>query len=73
VLVAILLGLLWIPVLGDRLSGFLSRTAPRAAPRMFFLGLGLLAAGLVVRIRVLDIIGACLIGALVLGVILDNY
>jgi hypothetical protein len=73
VLVAVLLGLLWVPVLGDRLTSFLSRTGPRVAPRMFFLGLGLLVTGLVIGVRALDIAGACLIGLPLLGLILDKY
>jgi type III secretory pathway component EscT len=70
---AILLGLLWAPVLGDRFTGFLSRTAPRVAPRIFFLGLGIAVIGLVTGARILDLVGACLIGGVMLGVILDNY
>lgn len=70
---AVLIVLLWIPVLGDRLVDLLSRNAPKIAPRMFLLGLGILVIGLVVRVRVLDVVGGCLIGAIVLGLILDNY
>ncbi|GEM_PF-1863748 len=73
VCVAVLLGLLWVPVLGDRLYGFLSEKAPKVAPRMFLLGLGLLLTGLVVQAWILECVGACLIGVLVLGMILDNY
>lgn len=73
VLIAVLLVLLWIPVLGDRLTDSLSRRAPRVAPRIFFLGLGLLGAGLAFRVPILDVLGACLIGVLLLGAILDNY
>lgn len=68
-----LLGLLWVPVLGDRLTGFLSRKLPKAAPRIFLIGLGVLVIGLVVRVRILEVVGACMIGGLVLGAILDNY
>lgn len=73
VCMAVLVGLLWVPVLGDRLTYFLSSKAPRVAPRIFVLGLVILVTGLVIRVRVLDIVGASLIGALVLGAILDNY
>lgn len=73
VCVAVLFGLLWLPVLGDRLTDLLSKKAPKVAPRIFFLGLGILVTGLVIHVRILDVVGACLIGALVLGAILDNY
>lgn len=73
VLAAVMIGLLWVPVLTDRLTSFLSRTAPRAAPRMFFLGLGIGVTGLVIRVQVLEIAGASLIGILVLALIFDKY
>jgi hypothetical protein len=68
-----LLGLLWLPVLGDRLTGFLSGKLPGIAPRIFFIGLGIGVAGLVTGVRILDIVGACLIGGLVLAAVADNY
>ena len=52
---------------------FFSSAAEKAAPTAFFLGLGLLFAGLIFRARVLDIAGACLIGLVLIGVVLDNY
>ena len=70
---AVMCGLLWLPVLGDRLQDLVSRNAPRFAPRMFALGLGLLVVGLIAGVKALDIAGGCLIGALVLAAILDNY
>jgi hypothetical protein len=73
VCVVVLIGFLWVPVLGDRLTSFVSKRAPRIVPRIFFLGLGILVVGLVAGIRVLDIVGGCMIGMLVLGAILDNY
>jgi hypothetical protein len=71
--VAIACFLLWVPVLGDRLTATLSRNAPKAAPRIFFVGLGFLLAGLVFRVLALDVVGGGLIGLLLLGVLLDNY
>ncbi len=73
VCVAVLIGVLWIPVLGDRLNSFLSKNAPKVAPRMFLVGLGFLLTGLVIHVQVLALAGACLIGVLVLALILDNY
>ena len=71
--VAVVAGLLWIPVLGDRLTETVSKHAPRVFPRMLLLGLALLGLGLVVHIGILDIVGGCLAGVVVLAVIVDNY
>ncbi|HYS33092.1 MAG TPA: hypothetical protein VEM58_12625 [Streptosporangiaceae bacterium] len=70
---AVLIGLLWIPVLGDRLNDVLSKHAPKVAPRMLLVGLGFLLTGLVIGVQVLAVVGACLVGVLVLALILDNY
>jgi hypothetical protein len=67
------IGLLWLPVLGDRLTALVGAKAPRVAPRLFLLGFGLLITGLVAGVRELDVVGGCLIGILVLGVILQTY
>ena len=71
--VAVVVVMLWIPVLGDRLTAYLSRVGPKAAPRMFLLGLGALLAGLAFRFGALELVGGCLIGLVLLAVILDNY
>jgi hypothetical protein len=68
-----MLVLVWIPVLLDRFMEFLTKTGPKFGPKMFFVGVGALVAGLVLRFRALEFVGAGLIGALVLGVILANY
>jgi putative exporter of polyketide antibiotics len=73
VCVAIFLGLLAGPVLGENIFDFFSTGAARVAPAAFLLGLGVLVAGLIVRVRILDVVGACLIGAVLLGAILINY
>jgi len=72
-LVIVVVLLLYIPVWWDKFSSVASKKASRAAPRVFLLGTGVLLAGLAVRVGVLDIVGACLIGAVVLAAILDNY
>ena len=73
VAVAVVAGLLWIPVLGDRLTDTVSKHAPRVFPRMLLLGLALLGLGLVVQVGILEIVGGCLAGVVVLAVIVDNY
>ncbi len=70
---AVVIVLLWIPVLGDRFNGFLSVQGPKVAPRIFFLGLLILLIGLIARSGILDIAGGCLMGIVILAVILDNY
>jgi len=65
--------LLWLPVLGDRTTAYLSRNAPKFAPRIFLAGLGILVTGLVTRLVILDAVGAGLIGLLALGYLFDNY
>ena len=64
---------LWLPVLGDRLKAAVNRKAPQVAPRIFVLGVVILVAGLVIHMKVLDVIGGCLIGALVLAAVLNEY
>jgi hypothetical protein len=61
------------PVIVGVLFDFFSTAAEKAAPTAFFLGLGLLFAGLIFRARILDVIGAGLVGLVLIGVILDNY
>ena len=71
--VAVLVVALCVPVWWDKLTAAASKRASKAAPRVFLLGTGVLVTGLVARVGVLDIAGACLIGAVVLAAILDNY
>ena len=69
----LLFTLLWVPVLSDRFTSFLSKKAPRFAPRIFFAGLGILLTGLVVNVAFLIIAGSALMGLILLAWILDNY
>ena len=71
--VAVISVLLWIPVVFDRFNDFLSRNAPKAAPKIFLVGFGFLLPGLVFHVLVLDVVGASMIGLLMLGLIYDNY
>lgn len=72
-LIAVCSVVLWIPVLGDRLKAEVNRRAPQIAPRIFLLGLAILVTGLVIHVTVLDVIGGCLIGGLVLATVLNEY
>jgi len=71
--VAVLVVVLWLPVLGDRFTASVTRVAPKVAPRMFLIGLVILVAGLVSQVGVLDIVGAGIIGVIVAAWIYDNY
>ena len=71
--IAVVIGVLWVPVLSDRFTAFLSRTGPKAAPRVLLAGGGVLVLGLVTGVRLLDIVGGCLIGVVLLAVFFDNY
>ncbi len=73
IVIAVIVGLLAGPVLAEALLDFLSAGFEKAAPGTFSLGLGILLTGLIAGVQILDIAGACLIGAVLLGVILDNY
>lgn len=73
VFVAVFIGFLAGPILAEALFDFFSKGVERAAPGAFFLGLGVLLTGLASGVRALDIAGGCLIGAVVLAVIVDNY
>lgn len=72
-LIAIVIVLLAAPIVGEAISGSVSEAAAKAAPTTFFLGLGLLCTGLAVGARLLDIVGASMVGLVILGVIVDNY
>jgi hypothetical protein len=72
-IIAVVSVVLWIPVLYDQVMDFLSRNAPRYMPLTFAAGLALLVIGLVAGVRILDIIGASVIGALALGLLVENY
>jgi hypothetical protein len=70
---AIFIGLLALPVLGDFISGSIEGPATRWSPLTFAIGLGALILGLVAGVPVLDILGAGLMGAVVLGAIMVHY
>jgi hypothetical protein len=65
--------LLVLPVVWGIVSEAASSAAEKAAPGTFFLGLGVLFVGLIAGIEILEIVGASLVGLVVIGVIVDNY
>ena len=71
--VAVIIVLLWIPVIGDRFTAFVAANGPKAAPKILAAGLGLLLTGLVFHVLALDLAGASLIGLLALALLYDNY
>lgn len=73
IIVAVIVVLLGGPVVAGALYEALSKAGERAAPGTFFLGLGVLFVGIIVGVRIIDFIGLGLIGAVVIGVIIDNY
>jgi hypothetical protein len=73
IVIAVIAGLLAGPILAEALLDIASKAVERAAPGTFVLGLAVLLTGLISGVRIIDIAGACLIGAVLLAVILDNY
>lgn len=71
--IVVFVGLLALPVLWDILFGAFTVAASKIAPGTFLLGLGVLLAGLVLGVGIVELVGACLMGAVVLGVIWVNY
>jgi hypothetical protein len=71
--VALFIALLAYCVLGEALLGFYSTAKAKTAQITFVVGLGVLLIGIVAGVRILDIVGACLVGAVLLGTILENY
>jgi hypothetical protein len=71
--VALFIILLAYCVLGEIVSGFFSAVKARTAATTFLVGLGVLLTGIVIGVRIVDIVGACLVGSVLLGVILEYY
>jgi len=60
-------------VVGDSAFDILTRALPKTAPKVFVAGLGILVIGIVARTAFLDIIGAGLIGLVMLATIIVHY
>jgi hypothetical protein len=71
--IAVIIVVLWIPVLSDQITAALSATAPKWAPIMLGSGAVLLAFGLTVHVAPLAIAGGILIGLVALAFFIDNY
>jgi hypothetical protein len=73
VAIAVIVVILWIPVLSDQISAALSATAPTWAPIMLLAGTALLGLGLTVHVGPLEVTGGVLIGLVALAFFIDNY
>jgi hypothetical protein len=73
IFIAVLVALVAGPLLLDVLGNFFSKGVEKATPGGFVLGLVVLLTGLASGVRVIIIVGAALLGAVVLGVIIDKY
>lgn len=70
---AIFAVLLAAPVVGDSLFDSFVARAAKVAPAVFITGLGILLIGIVTAVSIFDVVGACLMGAILLGTIVVNY
>jgi hypothetical protein len=73
IIVAVIIILLAGPVAAGALYEVLSRGAEKAMPGTFFTGLGVLFIGIIVGVEIIIFIGLGLVGAVILGWIIDNY
>ena len=73
IFIAVLVALVAGPLLLDVVGKFFSKGVEKATPGGFVLGLVVLLTGLASGVRVIIIVGAALLGAVVLGVIIDKY
>jgi hypothetical protein len=61
------------PVLNDMFLGSVSAPLNKAAPVMFFAGLGSLTLGLIAGVALLDIAGAVMMGIVLAGALMVHY
>jgi len=73
ILIAVLVALLVGPLLLEPLGDLFSKGVKKSAPGGFVLGLAVLLIGLASGVRFITIAGAAVLGAIVLGFIIDNY
>jgi hypothetical protein len=71
--IAVVSVVLWIPVLWDQLTAFLSINAAKWVPRVFVAGLALVVTGLMAGVDILAIVGGCTIGGLAAALLYENY
>jgi hypothetical protein len=73
IIVTVVVVLLSIPVMSDISTAYMSKKIRRVALRTILIGGAILLLGIALGAEILDILGGCLIGAIVLAAILDNY
>lgn len=73
IFIAVFVALLAGPLLLEVIGNLFSKGVHKATPGGFALGLVVLLIGLASGVKVLEIAGGCVLGAVVLGVIIDNY
>ena len=73
IFIAVLVALLVGPLLLEPLGNLFSKGVKKSAPGGFVLGLAVLLIGLASGVRFITIAGAAVLGAIVLGFIIDNY
>ena len=73
IFIAVLVALLAGPLLLEALGDLFSKGVEKATPGGFALGLVVLVIGLVTGVRFITIAGAVVLGAVVLGWIIDKY
>ena len=73
IFIAVLVALLVGPLLLEGLGNFFSKGVEKATPGGLLVGLVVLIIGLMSGVRFITIAGAAVLGAVVLGVIIDNY
>ncbi len=61
------------PVIYQSLMGAFTAQAAKVAPRVFLIGLGVLATGLLTGVEVIAIVGGGLMGLVLLGALLEHY
>jgi hypothetical protein len=69
----VVLFLLIGPVIGQNLMGAFTARAAQIAPRAFLVGLGVLITGLVIGIGPVAVAGGALMGAVLVGALLEHY
>ena len=73
IFIAVLVAIVAGPLLIDVIGNFFSKGVEKITPGGFVLGLVVLLTGLASGVRVIIIAGAAIVGAVVLGFIIDKY
>ncbi|HEY2506859.1 MAG TPA: hypothetical protein VGI58_10110 [Streptosporangiaceae bacterium] len=73
IVIVVFLSLVAAPVLGEIIGGVAGAGAHKAAPWVFFFGLGVLGIGIGFSVTILIIVGSSMVGSVLLGIIVMNY